>query len=118
MPTNLPDERSERFLRLLSAVEPDISRYIFVLAADHEATRDIYQETVLDLWRKFDEYEPSRPFVYWACRFAFIQVQRWRRAKGKAVAVQLNDRAIEALSGEYLDARDDLDARRRCWQRV
>jgi RNA polymerase sigma-70 factor, ECF subfamily len=104
--------RAEPFLRLLSAVEPDISRYIFALAADLDATQDIYQETVMDLWQKFDEYDPSRPFVNWACRFAYIRVQRWRRAKGQAAAFRLDDDVMLSLSDEFLAARADLDARR------
>ena len=39
---------------------------------------DIIQETLKALWEKFDDYDPERPFLSWANRFVYCQVQMHR----------------------------------------
>ena len=52
---------------------------------DVEDAHEILQETALDLWRKFDQYDPAFPFAAWACRFAFRRVLKYREQKARRV---------------------------------
>jgi len=113
MPDSDQNRRAEQFLRLLTAAEGGLLRYVFAMTGNPDATQEIYQETVLDLWQKFDDYDRSLPFVNWACRFGWIRVQRWRRAKGRNAALQLDEETAEALGAKYLadNQRHELRSR-------
>ena len=108
---HLNAEKTEQFLRLLSAAEHDVYRYIFALVPDIHAARDVYQETTLDLWKKFDQYDPAKPFVPWACRFAYMQVLRLRKTR-RSSGIFLSQQALENIGAHYLSKRQELDWRR------
>jgi RNA polymerase sigma-70 factor (ECF subfamily) len=69
----LVGEGSERFVRLFVETQRQILRYIPTLVPDVEVAQEILQETAVDLWRKFDQYDPALPFAPWACRFVFCR---------------------------------------------
>jgi RNA polymerase sigma-70 factor (ECF subfamily) len=76
----------ERFVRLFVEGQRQILRYILTLVPDVDDAHEILQDTAMDLWRKFDRYDPAFPFAPWAFRFAFRRVlkhreQRMRRIK-------------------------------------
>jgi RNA polymerase sigma-70 factor (ECF subfamily) len=82
------DERSEStelMVRLLSRHQDQLFRYIFTLLPHEEEARDVLQETSVALFRKLAEYDPSKPFLAWAYRFAYVEVlkQRERNQHGK-----------------------------------
>jgi RNA polymerase sigma-70 factor (ECF subfamily) len=82
----VPGEDPERFGRLFVEAQREILRYILVLVPEIDDAHEILQETAVDLWRKFDRYDPAHPFAPWACRFALRRVlkhreQRRRRLK-------------------------------------
>ena len=74
-----PVDDHERFMRLLLTHEPEILRSVLVFVPHRPDARDIMQETAVALWSHFDEYDPSRPFVNWACGFARNEVRRFLR---------------------------------------
>ena len=67
-------EATELLVGLLTAHQQELFRYIFALLPHEEDARDVLQETSVALCRKFDEYDPSQPFLPWAYRFAFLEV--------------------------------------------
>lgn len=48
--------------------------YVFSMVANHADTDDIVQSTLIQLWENFEKYNPERPFLPWAFRFAYRQV--------------------------------------------
>jgi RNA polymerase sigma-70 factor, ECF subfamily len=89
------DDQHERFMRLLLEHEPEILRSVLVFVPHRADARDIVQETAVALWKHFDEYDPSRSFVNWACGFARMEVRRFLRRAQRRQA--LTERALEAL---------------------
>lgn len=67
------------FVKAFEAHRPDLSRYVLSLIRDADAVDDIMQDLAVALWKKHDDYDPSRPFLPWACRFAFFQVLKYRQ---------------------------------------
>ena len=59
--------RSEQFTELLSLHQSQSVGYIFARMQDLEDTQDIFQQTSLVLWRKFDHFDGVN-FAGWACR--------------------------------------------------
>ena len=77
-------DRTELLVRLLSRHQEELFRYIFALLPHEEDARDVLQETSVALFRKFEEYDPAKPFLTWAYRFAYLEVlkQRERSRRG------------------------------------
>ena len=66
------------FVRLLTANHDPLRRYIFTLLPHEQDSQDVMQETCLALARKFSEYDQTRPFLPWACGFAYLKVLQHR----------------------------------------
>jgi RNA polymerase sigma-70 factor (ECF subfamily) len=70
----------------------------------------VLQETALALWKKFDEYDRSQPFLPWARRFARYEVLMYHRRRQRYTF--LSEPLIEALV-ERQEASEDTEDRRR-----
>lgn len=70
--------RAEEFVRLLTAHQGAMFRYVFSLVPHEEDARDVLQETNVALYRKFDGYDSARPFLAWAYQFAYLEVLKHR----------------------------------------
>jgi len=87
-----------RFEELWSENLTSIRRYVLSLRPEISSVDDILQETAISLWRKFDAYDPARPFVAWACRFALLQTLKQRQQRQRDRLVFNNDILNEALN--------------------
>ncbi len=104
-------ERHEQYLRLWARHERDVRRYVMTLVPRAADADDVLQETAVALWRKFDEYDPQRPFIKWACRFAYLEVmkQSERAARDKR---QFCDAVVRILDIEQQETQDLLEKQR------
>ena len=102
--------RAELLSDLLSRHQHELFRYIFALLPHEEDARDVLQETNVALYRKFDEYDPDKPFLAWAYRFAYLEVlkQRERNQRGTR---HLRRELIERLAREREQHEPILHAR-------
>jgi RNA polymerase sigma-70 factor (ECF subfamily) len=105
-----PGQDTEYFVRLFIDGQREILRYILSFVPNVEDAHDILQETAAELWKKFDEYDRSRPFVPWARRFAFVQVLRYREQlvrRSKYLSLELINRiaAVRQEEAEMLEER-------------
>ncbi len=89
------DARAE-FLTLFLHAEREIFRYIAALVPHHADAEDILQQTALALWERFDDYDRSKPFVPWACRFALNKVRHSIERQRRWQAL-LSHELVEAL---------------------
>jgi RNA polymerase sigma-70 factor (ECF subfamily) len=85
---------AELLVRLLARHQEALFRYIFALLPNEEDARDTLQETSVALYRKFAEYDPDKPFLAWAYRFAYLEVLKQR---------ERNQRNVRLLNRELLD---------------
>ena len=94
------EEKHELFVKLFAPHQPAIFRYILTLVPSNSEAQDVMQEASVSLWRRFDEYDQSRPFAPWAYRFAYFEALRHRKKKSRSKLV-ITDTALELLSEEY-----------------
>ena len=114
----MPDQ--ERFLELYLPTEGDIKAFVRTLVRDRRDFEDISQSVVLVLWRKFDQYDPDRPFGAWARGIAAKEVLAMRRREGRqpiafspdVVATILD--SFERRTSAGTDVSDRLDALDHC----
>ena len=78
------NKQHDKFALLLDQNRSDLRQYIYSLCHNNADTEDILQETSSALWRKFDSYDPRQAFIYWALRFAYFEVMKFRDRQKKA----------------------------------
>jgi RNA polymerase sigma-70 factor (ECF subfamily) len=105
-------DETGRFVRLFAAAQSEVLRYILALVPDLDDAQEILQETAIDLWKRFDQYDPDCPIVPWACRFAYFQVLRFREQQSRRRRF-LSLEAIDQLAAERAEESAELDDRRR-----
>ena len=98
-------------MRLFVEHERDVLRYVLAVVPSLADARDIVQETAVALWRKMDDYDPARPFLPWACRFASIEIRRFLRRADQQRRL-LDEQAVEALLALQEQRATGLAARR------
>lgn len=100
----------QEFLRVFLASEREILRYVAALVPAIADAQEIVQQTAVVLWEKFDQYDASRPFTPWACRFALNVSRQWvgRQQRWKAL---LDGGLAEELAQRREELRPEFDAR-------
>lgn len=101
------------------AHQQDLYRYIFLMVLDPHDANDILQETSVALFRKQSQYDPTRPFLAWAKRFARLEVMQFRK-KTRRHPVLLEDDVIELIAPETdrISSGDRLEALEVCLKRL
>ena len=72
-------EQSEQLAALWTQAQPVVAAYIRTLLPDFHQAEEVLQRVAVVLVRKFDSYDPAKPFVPWAIGFARFEVLRYRR---------------------------------------
>jgi RNA polymerase sigma-70 factor (ECF subfamily) len=75
-------DRDHRFTELLEQHHRRLYGYVFTLLRNHQDAQDVFQQTSLVLWEKFDEFRPETNFLTWACtvaRFKALDHQKQQR---------------------------------------
>ncbi|NLF08872.1 MAG: sigma-70 family RNA polymerase sigma factor [Pirellulaceae bacterium] len=104
-------DRTSEFVALFAAHDRGIYKYILTLLIDPNITQEVFQETSLTMWRKFDEFEPGSNFHAWACRVAYFEVLKHRQTQRRD-RLRFNDDLLFALAEERAAGEDLLQARR------
>lgn len=83
-----PDDREQRyheFVALLARHDGSIRRFVRSLLPSSEFVDDVVQDTALECWKKFSDFQPQNPqgshqeFIRWACVIARFKVLSWQR---------------------------------------
>jgi RNA polymerase sigma-70 factor, ECF subfamily len=108
----VPGGDPERFVRLFVDGQREILRYILALVPDIDDAHDILQETAVDLWRKFDQYDPACPFAPWACRFAIRRILKHCEQPMRRIRY-LSVESLSLIADERTQNEEILEDRRR-----
>ena len=87
--------------------------YGFILSLLHnpDDADDVFQQTALTLWQKYDEFREDSSFRAWACGVARFNVLTFMRTKRRD-RVQFNDEAIELLTEWQAEAEEGTQTAR------
>lgn len=96
--SRLPASDNEILVGLITANYDHLRRYIYTLLPNEEDTKDVLQEVCLSISRKFAEYDRSRPFLPWACRFAYLKVLKFHEQQRPRRMVRLPAEVLELLA--------------------
>jgi RNA polymerase sigma-70 factor (ECF subfamily) len=115
-------DRQEQFLKLFLTHQGDIRAFILSQVRDRNVCDDLLQEVALTLWRKFEEYDPSRSFGAWARGIAHNKVLQERRDRSRRPSWSFSEEASEAIARAYdeteSEAADREEALRGCLEKL
>lgn len=107
----LDEQRENRFAELLEQSHRQLFAYLYALLRNYGDAQDVFQQTSLTLWEKFDEFEAGTSFMAWACSVGRMKalnlLRRQRRYRAHfSEAFQLKLAAIQAsVSSETINER-------------
>ncbi len=104
------DAHAELVVRLLSRHQEELFRYIFALLPHEADARDVLQEASVALFRKAAEYDPDKPFLPWAYRFAYLEVLK-QRERSRRGAQLLKPELLARLAEERAEHEPTLQQR-------
>jgi RNA polymerase sigma-70 factor (ECF subfamily) len=101
----------EDFAKRWLEVEPAVSAYVFAAISGFHDAEDVVQRIALELARRFDEYDPSRPFTGWALWVAKSRVIDFYRVEGRRRVV-FSDDLLQKLAETIAQQADGRNQRR------
>ena len=100
------DGQYDEFVVLLTRNDLAIRRFVRFLLPTSEGVDDVVQETALECWKKYSEFQPvgdaQEEFARWACVIARYKAMSWQRDRSRDRLV-FHDAVVEQLSQDALD---------------
>ena len=94
-------KRYDEFAGLIRLHTSQVLAYINALLLNWNDADDLFQETCLVLWQKFDEFKPGTNFLAWALRIADRKVMKFqtKQSRREVFTASLRD----ALKADFAD---------------
>jgi len=108
--TKIDPRRSQQFMQLLTRHQSQVFGYLYALVRNLADTDDLYQQTTLLLWKKFDEFQPGSNFAAWACKVARFEALNFLQQKRRSRLI-FDDDVILTLADVDFDAAPAVEAR-------
>ena len=89
--------RHEQFARAFVQYQDRVYGYIATMLPNRHDAEDVFQQTSLILWQKWEQFDPERDFLSWACGIARNEVRNFLRRHGRARVV-LSERLMDELA--------------------
>jgi RNA polymerase sigma-70 factor, ECF subfamily len=102
-------EKAEQFAALWTAAQPTISAFIRTLIPDFQQADDVLQRVAVALVRKYDQYDPSRPFGAWAIGVAKYEVLYFRRERATDKHL-FGEVLVEQIASRYELFAEEVDS--------
>jgi RNA polymerase sigma-70 factor, ECF subfamily len=109
--------KTNEFLRLLMANQRRIYAFILTMVPNHGDAEDLFQETVLLMWSKFDTFTPGTSFAAWGytvARYQILSVRKRHSVRG-ALFSQAAAELLQNESERFIEQTDSrVQALRQC----
>jgi len=114
--------RIAAFSDLVSANRGRVFGYIYAMLHNMADAEDIYQQTTVLMWQKFDEFEPDTNFGNWALKIAFYTIKNFQRSQHRS-KVFFRDSVMEKVAESYREldgdqSHDRVDALMACVKKL
>lgn len=105
------NDRREAFTQHWRAAEPSISAYVFAVISGFHDAEDLVQQIAQETARRYDQYDPERPFLGWALWITKSRVIDYYRQRNRDRLVFSDD--LLSRLGEVIANREDGRSERR-----
>jgi RNA polymerase sigma-70 factor, ECF subfamily len=92
------------FTELLSVSRSRLFGHLLALVQNLADAEDLYQQTALLLWEKFDQYHPGTDFGAWAVTVAHYQSLNFLRRQSRRKSL-FSEAALERLAAVQMDLK-------------
>lgn len=108
------------FVRLWTAAAPRVHAYIVALVLNWADAEDLLQDVGVTAWEKFEEFDPGRDFVAWACGIARNKVLSYRQKSHHRLvqSEELVERIEQVTQSEPYSLEVQREALHRCLDRL
>lgn len=77
----MPDKTTLEFGLRFKEIQSRLHGYIFSLTRDLNDTDDLFQQTAVILWKKYDQFDSKKSFFSWACGISRLEVMNFLRKR-------------------------------------
>jgi RNA polymerase sigma-70 factor (ECF subfamily) len=106
------DSQQDRFVEQFVRSQDRIYAYVVTLLPNRGDAEEVFQQTSLALWKKWQEFDSTRDFLRWACGMAHLEVCNFLRKHAGRSRVDLSEDVLLEVAQVRLDIHDVLEARR------
>jgi RNA polymerase sigma-70 factor (ECF subfamily) len=85
-PAEMPDQRHEEFVGLLTAAHDKLLGYLLSLVGRWHDAQDVLQRASLLMWQKFASFESGTDFTAWASTICFYEAKTFLRMASRSAA--------------------------------
>jgi RNA polymerase sigma-70 factor len=117
----MPDRHQKLFELFVRENEGSTIAYIRTMVRDQGLAEDLFQETMLTAWKRFDDFDSSKPFAPWLRGIALNLIRNaWRKTAADRLVFDestatLAERAIAAVENSEGDSwQERLVALKQC----
>ena len=105
----MPDQASDHhFTSLLAEHGPRLRKVTLTYGISREDREDLHQEILVQLWRAFPGYDPTRPFATWMYRVALnVAISHVRRVVRQRRLVTAKDEPLDPPDPRTAASADD-----------
>ena len=100
--------RTEQFTALWTAAQPTLNAFIRTLVPEFQQAEEVLQRVAIAAFRKFDQYDETRPFAAWAVGVAKYEVMYFRRQRATERLV-FDDELVEKVAQGFQEFVDEAD---------
>lgn len=104
------EEKYRQYLGLVLAHQSKLNAFILCMVPLHQDAQDILQDTLLEMWIKYDQYREGTNFLAWGISIARFKIQNYRRKK-KNSKVKFSDALLDIIQKESQERVLDIEAR-------
>ncbi|MCG8585659.1 MAG: sigma-70 family RNA polymerase sigma factor [Pirellulales bacterium] len=106
------DDKQREFVDLLVENQNRLFAYLFAVLRNRDDTEEVFQQTSLVLWRKFDDFELGTNFFRWAAQVAQYELMSFFKSRRRSRLV-FSDETVELLGIDAPELDHDEDGPRR-----
>lgn len=112
----------EEFLNLFRINEDRIFGFILTFLPNFSKAEDVLQETMIVMWRKFDEFEKGTNFAAWGIKIARYNLYKYHRSEKPGI-IHFDSDALDVISQHVTDFEElktdsYIDALLHCFEKL
>jgi RNA polymerase sigma-70 factor, ECF subfamily len=96
----MDSQQAEDFAARWTAAQPAIAAFVRSLIPDLTSAEEVLQRVAVALVRRYERYDPRRPFVAWAIGVAKFEVLYYRRQQAADKHI-FDDELVEKIADSY-----------------
>ena len=107
------DAQQDAFVEQFLRSQDRIYAYVVTLLPNRDDAEEVFQQTSLALWKKWQEFDPTRDFVRWGCGMAHLEVCGFLRKHAGRSRIDLSEEVLLEVAEVRLQLHDVLEERRK-----